>query len=91
MREDGRAGATSVLSVCRSPIAGVFRKLVIDQNISGKWRIDSAETSTDGIGTSRSLRAELGEEDGVPTRHSARRLLKTLPHWIIYSARVKAI
>lgn len=81
-----------MLSVCWSPIAGVvFRKLVIDQNISGKWRINSAETSTDGIGTSRSLRAELGEEDGVPTRHSARRLLKILPHWIIYSARVKAI
>lgn len=43
----------SVLLVCWSPIAGVvFRKLVIDENISENWRIDSAETSTDEIGTS---------------------------------------
>ncbi|XP_023602849.1 low molecular weight phosphotyrosine protein phosphatase isoform X2 [Myotis myotis] len=34
-------------NICRSPIAeAVFRKLVTDQNVSDKWRIDSAATST---------------------------------------------
>uniref|UniRef100_A0A8C3W7G5 Acid phosphatase 1 n=1 Tax=Catagonus wagneri TaxID=51154 RepID=A0A8C3W7G5_9CETA len=37
-------------NICRSPIAeAVFRKLVMDQNVSDNWRIDSAATSTGSL------------------------------------------
>ncbi|EPY79755.1 hypothetical protein CB1_000896009 [Camelus ferus] len=64
----------SVGNICRSPIAeAVFRKLVTDQNVSDKWRIDSAATSTYEIGNPPDHRGQACmKKHGVPMNHVAR-------------------
>ncbi|XP_015106607.1 low molecular weight phosphotyrosine protein phosphatase isoform X1 [Vicugna pacos] len=66
-------------NICRSPIAeAVFRKLVTDQNVSDKWRIDSAATSTYEIGNPPDHRGQAClKKHGVPMNHVARQV----PHW----------
>uniref|UniRef100_A0A4X2KIC1 acid phosphatase n=1 Tax=Vombatus ursinus TaxID=29139 RepID=A0A4X2KIC1_VOMUR len=72
-------GTRSVLfvclgNICRSPIAeSVFWKLVADQNISDKWRIDSAATSAYEIGNSPHYRGQTCmQKHGITMNHIAR-------------------
>ncbi|XP_020821516.1 low molecular weight phosphotyrosine protein phosphatase isoform X1 [Phascolarctos cinereus] len=76
-------GTRSVLfvclgNICRSPIAeAVFRKLVADQNISDKWRIDSAATSAYEIGNSPDYRGQTCmKKHGITMNHIARQITK---------------
>ncbi|XP_036118995.1 low molecular weight phosphotyrosine protein phosphatase isoform X3 [Molossus molossus] len=63
-------------NICRSPIAeAVFRKLVADQNVSDKWRIDSAATSTYEVGNPPDHRGQACmKKHGVPMSHTARQV-----------------
>ncbi|XP_036295282.1 low molecular weight phosphotyrosine protein phosphatase isoform X1 [Pipistrellus kuhlii] len=65
-------------NICRSPIAeAVFRKLVTDQNVSDKWRIDSAATSTYEVGNPPDYRGQnCMKKHGVPMSHVARQVTK---------------
>ncbi|XP_044516862.1 low molecular weight phosphotyrosine protein phosphatase isoform X1 [Gracilinanus agilis] len=76
-------GTRSVLfvclgNICRSPIAeAVFRKLVADQNISDKWSIDSAATSTYEIGNPPDYRGQnCMKKHGITMNHIARQITK---------------
>ncbi|XP_036591841.1 low molecular weight phosphotyrosine protein phosphatase-like [Trichosurus vulpecula] len=76
-------GMRSVLSVClgnicRSPIAeAVFRKLVAKENISDKWRIDPAATSTYEIGNPPDYRGQICmTKNGITMNHIARQITK---------------
>uniref|UniRef100_A0A8C5XZX4 Acid phosphatase 1 n=1 Tax=Microcebus murinus TaxID=30608 RepID=A0A8C5XZX4_MICMU len=64
-------------NICRSPIAeAVFRKLVTDQNVSEKWRIDSAATSGYEIGNPPDYRGQsCMRRHDVPMSHVARQVL----------------
>ncbi|CAM5131487.1 unnamed protein product [Natator depressus] len=61
-------------NICRSPIAeAVFRKLVTDENIENKWRIDSAATSTYEIGNPPDFRGQTCmRKHGITMNHIAR-------------------
>ncbi|KAL7988022.1 hypothetical protein Chor_006941 [Crotalus horridus] len=70
-------------NICRSPIAeAVFRKLVKEENIENKWRIDSAATSTYEIGNPPDYRGQnCMRKHGIIMNHIARQ-------WIIDSGGV---
>ncbi|XP_036152967.1 low molecular weight phosphotyrosine protein phosphatase-like [Myotis myotis] len=59
-----------------SPIAeAVFRKLVTDENVSDKWRIDSAATSTCEVGNPPDYRGQnRRKEHGVAVNHVAQQV-----------------
>ncbi|ETE66708.1 Low molecular weight phosphotyrosine protein phosphatase, partial [Ophiophagus hannah] len=61
-------------NICRSPIAeAVFRKLVTEENLENKWRIDSAATSTYEIGNSPDYRGQnCMRKHGITMNHIAR-------------------
>ncbi|XP_075779677.1 low molecular weight phosphotyrosine protein phosphatase isoform X1 [Pelodiscus sinensis] len=63
-------------NICRSPIAeAVFRKLVTDENIENKWRIDSAATSTYEIGNPPDYRGQTCmRKHGITMNHIARQV-----------------
>ncbi|XP_074803855.1 low molecular weight phosphotyrosine protein phosphatase isoform X2 [Natator depressus] len=65
-------------NICRSPIAeAVFRKLVTDENIENKWRIDSAATSTYEIGNPPDFRGQTCmRKHGITMNHIARQITK---------------
>ncbi|PKU32766.1 hypothetical protein llap_16930 [Limosa lapponica baueri] len=61
-------------NICRSPIAeAVFRKLVTDEKLENKWRIDSAATSTYEIGSPPDYRGQTCmKKHGITMNHIAR-------------------
>uniref|UniRef100_A0A8C0IBY4 Low molecular weight phosphotyrosine protein phosphatase n=1 Tax=Bubo bubo TaxID=30461 RepID=A0A8C0IBY4_BUBBB len=65
-------------NICRSPIAeAVFRKLVTDEKVENKWRIDSAATSTYEIGSSPDYRGQACmKKHGITMNHIARQVTK---------------
>ncbi|KAG8124210.1 putative Low molecular weight phosphotyrosine protein [Naja naja] len=65
-------------NICRSPIAeAVFRKLVTEENLENKWRIDSAATSTYEIGNSPDYRGQnCMRKHGITMNHIARQITK---------------
>ncbi|XP_058033685.1 low molecular weight phosphotyrosine protein phosphatase isoform X3 [Ahaetulla prasina] len=65
-------------NICRSPIAeAVFRKLVTEENLENKWRIDSAATSTYEIGNSPDYRGQnCMRNHGIIMNHIARQVTK---------------
>ncbi|KAM3855322.1 low molecular weight phosphotyrosine protein phosphatase isoform 1-T1 [Vipera latastei] len=65
-------------NICRSPIAeAVFRKLVKEENIENKWRIDSAATSTYEIGNPPDYRGQnCMRKYGIIMNHIARQITK---------------
>uniref|UniRef100_A0A8C8W502 acid phosphatase n=1 Tax=Peromyscus maniculatus bairdii TaxID=230844 RepID=A0A8C8W502_PERMB len=72
-------GSKSVLfmclgNICRSPIAeAIFRKLVTDENVPDKWRIDSAATSTYEVGKAPDYCGQsCMRKHGIPMNHVAR-------------------
>ncbi|XP_037056580.1 low molecular weight phosphotyrosine protein phosphatase-like [Peromyscus leucopus] len=76
-------GSKSVLfmclgNICRSPIAeAVFRKLVTDENVPDKWRIDSAATSTYEVGKAPDYRGQsCMRKHGIPMNHVARQVTR---------------
>ncbi|KAK1333321.1 hypothetical protein QTO34_006862 [Cnephaeus nilssonii] len=79
-------------NICRSPIAeAVFRKLVTDQNVSDKWRIDSAATSTYEVGNPPDYRGQnCMKKHGVPMNHVARQVPYLNLKWVIDSSAVSA-
>ncbi|XP_038956418.1 low molecular weight phosphotyrosine protein phosphatase-like [Rattus norvegicus] len=60
-------------NICRSPIAeAVFRKLVIDENVSDNWRIDSVATSTYEVGNPPDYRGQhCVKKHGIHMQHIA--------------------
>ncbi|RLW12172.1 hypothetical protein DV515_00000747 [Chloebia gouldiae] len=64
----------SIGNICRSPIAeAVFRKLVTDEKLEQKWRIDSAATSAYEIGSPPDYRGQnCMKKHGIPMSHIAR-------------------
>ncbi|XP_005867322.1 PREDICTED: low molecular weight phosphotyrosine protein phosphatase isoform X3 [Myotis davidii] len=84
-------------NICRSPIAeAVFRKLVTDQNVSDKWRIDSAATSTYEVGNPPDYRGQnCMKKHGVPMNHVARQVpylnLKVHACVLCYSGSLTAV
>uniref|UniRef100_A0A8C8TD63 Low molecular weight phosphotyrosine protein phosphatase n=1 Tax=Peromyscus maniculatus bairdii TaxID=230844 RepID=A0A8C8TD63_PERMB len=76
-------GTKSVLfvclgNICRSPITGaVFRKLVTDENVPDKWRIDSAAISTYEVGKPPDYHGQsCMRKHGIPMNHIARQITK---------------
>ncbi|XP_075603378.1 low molecular weight phosphotyrosine protein phosphatase isoform X1 [Balearica regulorum gibbericeps] len=65
-------------NICRSPIAeAVFRKLVTDEKVENKWRIDSAATSTYEIGSPPDYRGQTCmKKHGITMNHIARQVTK---------------
>uniref|UniRef100_A0A8C6YYL5 Low molecular weight phosphotyrosine protein phosphatase n=1 Tax=Nothoprocta perdicaria TaxID=30464 RepID=A0A8C6YYL5_NOTPE len=65
-------------NICRSPIAeAVFRKLVTDEKVENKWRIDSAATSTYEIGNPPDYRGQTCmKKHGITMNHIARQITK---------------
>ncbi|XP_035745813.1 low molecular weight phosphotyrosine protein phosphatase [Egretta garzetta] len=68
----------SIGNICRSPIAeAVFRKLVTDEKVENKWRIDSAATSTYEIGSPPDYRGQTCmKKHGITMNHIARQVTK---------------
>ncbi|KAM9616475.1 low molecular weight phosphotyrosine protein phosphatase isoform X1 [Harpia harpyja] len=65
-------------NICRSPIAeAVFRKLVTDEKVENKWRIDSAATSAYEIGSPPDYRGQTCmKKHGITMNHIARQVTK---------------
>ncbi|XP_071663126.1 low molecular weight phosphotyrosine protein phosphatase isoform X2 [Patagioenas fasciata] len=65
-------------NICRSPIAeAVFRKLVTDEKVENKWRIDSAATSAYEIGSPPDYRGQsCMKKHGITMNHIARQVTK---------------
>ncbi|XP_062981179.1 low molecular weight phosphotyrosine protein phosphatase [Elgaria multicarinata webbii] len=65
-------------NICRSPIAeAVFRKLVTEENVENKWRIDSAATSTYEIGNPPDYRGQnCMRNHGITMNHVSRQVTK---------------
>uniref|UniRef100_A0A8C2TC18 Low molecular weight phosphotyrosine protein phosphatase n=1 Tax=Coturnix japonica TaxID=93934 RepID=A0A8C2TC18_COTJA len=65
-------------NICRSPIAeAVFRKLVTDEKLENKWRIDSAATSAYEIGNPPDYRGQTCmKKHGITMNHIARQVTK---------------
>ncbi|XP_055665570.1 low molecular weight phosphotyrosine protein phosphatase isoform X1 [Falco peregrinus] len=81
--ETAAAGGTerataSAGNICRSPIAeAVFRKLVTDEKVENKWRIDSAATSAYEIGSPPDYRGQTCmKKHGITMNHIARQITK---------------
>ncbi|KAF2982152.1 hypothetical protein EK904_002575, partial [Melospiza melodia maxima] len=72
--ENSLESLVSIGNICRSPIAeAVFRKLVTDEKLENKWRIDSAATSTYEIGSPPDYRGQnCMKKHGIPMSHIAR-------------------
>ncbi|XP_005429414.1 low molecular weight phosphotyrosine protein phosphatase [Geospiza fortis] len=76
--ENSLESLVSIGNICRSPIAeAVFRKLVTDEKLENKWRIDSAATSTYEIGSPPDYRGQnCMKKHGIPMSHIARQITK---------------
>uniref|UniRef100_A0A8B9G7A8 Phosphotyrosine protein phosphatase I domain-containing protein n=1 Tax=Amazona collaria TaxID=241587 RepID=A0A8B9G7A8_9PSIT len=69
-------------NICRSPIAeAVFRKLVTDEKVENKWRIDSAATSAYEIGSPPDYRGQsCMKKHGITMNHIARQVQKEVEY-----------
>ncbi|KAL2306826.1 hypothetical protein Nmel_004765 [Mimus melanotis] len=72
--ENSLVSLVSIGNICRSPIAeAVFRKLVSDEKLEHKWRIDSAATSAYEIGSPPDYRGQnCMKKHGITMNHIAR-------------------